>query len=31
MALFRFSLAADETPVVRSGGLLLRPPRMDDF
>jgi [ribosomal protein S5]-alanine N-acetyltransferase len=31
MALFRFSGAADETPMLRTRGLLLRPPRMDDF
>lgn len=31
MALFRFSLAADETPVLRAAGLSLRPPRLEDF
>jgi [ribosomal protein S5]-alanine N-acetyltransferase len=31
MALFRFSVAADETPVLRATGMLLRPPRMEDF
>jgi len=31
MALFRFSVAADNTPVLRTTGMLLRPPRIDDF
>ena len=31
MALFRFSVAADETSLPRAGELTLRPPRMEDF
>jgi ribosomal-protein-alanine N-acetyltransferase len=31
MALFRFSGTADDTPVLRTTGMVLRPPRMDDF
>jgi ribosomal-protein-alanine N-acetyltransferase len=31
VAFFRLTLASEETPLVRGGGLLLRPPRQEDF
>lgn len=31
MAFFRLTLASEETPIVRGQGLLLRPPRQEDY
>jgi ribosomal-protein-alanine N-acetyltransferase len=31
MAFFRLGLGQEETPVVRGGGLMLRPPRLEDY
>jgi ribosomal-protein-alanine N-acetyltransferase len=31
MAFFRLTLASEEMPVIRGGGLMLRPPRLEDF